>query len=359
MSEAEDKELNESGTIANAKALAKDYISLLDENEAIKRSKQNILAANKSIPFLFSTIVSYLKASNDIKYKLLELDSQKERFIRLIQILKDELALEKTKSDILKKTHEEIQNDMRKEALRRQVGQINKELYGSPADDLAKIKEKLEKGGLPQEALEVALQELSRLQEMNTSDAEYTVQRKYVEVLAGLPWSKTSKEIGNISYAETVLNRDHAGLDKIKRRILEFIAVKMLKKNSKGTILCFQGPPGVGKTSLGKSIAESLGRKFERISLGGISDEAEIRGHRRTYIGAMPGVFIEALMKCQTNNPVILLDEIDKIGRNSTGDPSSALLEVLDPNQNASFKDHYLGVQFDLSNILFLATANT
>mmetsp|Transcript_34933 Transcript_34933/g.31472 ORF Transcript_34933/g.31472 Transcript_34933/m.31472 type:complete len:271 (+) Transcript_34933:962-1774(+) len=169
----------------------------------------------------------------------------------------------------------------------------------------------------------------------------------------------SSTEIKDLVHAENILNKDHAGLDKIKKRILEFLAVKILKKDSKGTILCFQGPPGVGKTSLGRSIAESLGRKFERVSLGGVRDEAEIRGHRRTYVGAMPGVFMEALLRCKTNNPVILLDEIDKVGRNSHhGDPSSALLEVLDPNQNSTFKDHYIQIPFDLSNVLFVATAN-
>lgn len=282
-----------------------------------------------------------------------------DRINKINEHLEELIKQADVKGDIKKKVNLGMQEEMRRQVLRKQLQEINKELYGSEKDEMSKLEQRINEAGMPDDIKEKIMPEFNRLRQMNSRDPDYNIQKKYLETIGDLPWKKSSEEKNDIMYAEQILNRDHAGLEKIKKRILEFLAVKILKKNSKGSILCFQGPPGVGKTSLGKSIAEALGRKFERISLGGVRDEAEMRGHRRTYIGAMPGVFIDAMLKAKTNNPVILLDEIDKLGKTSNhGDPSSALLEILDPNQNHTFKDHYLGVPFDLSNVLFIGTAN-
>lgn len=282
-----------------------------------------------------------------------------DRINKINEHLEELIKQADVKGDIKKKVNLGMQEEMRRQVLRKQLQEINKELYGSEKDEMSKLEQRINEAGMPDDIKEKIIPEFNRLRQMNSRDPDYNIQKKYLETIGDLPWKKSSEEKNDIMYAEQILNRDHAGLEKIKKRILEFLAVKILKKNSKGSILCFQGPPGVGKTSLGKSIAEALGRKFERISLGGVRDEAEMRGHRRTYIGAMPGVFIDAMLKAKTNNPVILLDEIDKLGKTSNhGDPSSALLEILDPNQNHTFKDHYLGVPFDLSNVLFIGTAN-
>ena len=351
--------LVQSGVVKTLREFAIKYVELLPESEMRVRRKVEFIRTESSVNKLQYTVASYLRVSDEEKYKLLEIDDPKERISRIIQILEDEAKMHEVKGDIKKKVQENLQKDVRKETLKRQLAEINKELYGSDKDDLSSLEEKIQSANAPPEVLETTMKELSRLRQMGPRDPDYNVQKKYIETIVDMPWSKSSDEISDINRAEEILNKDHAGLEKIKKRILEFLAVKILKKNSKGSILCFQGPPGVGKTSLGKSIAEALGRKFERIALGGVRDEAEIRGHRRTYVGAMPGVLIEALLRCKTNNPVILLDEIDKVGNHAShGDPSSALLEVLDPNQNHTFKDHYLGVPFDLSNVLFIATAN-
>eukprot|EP00828_Plagiopyla_frontata_P040087 TRINITY_DN532_c0_g1_i13.p1 TRINITY_DN532_c0_g1~~TRINITY_DN532_c0_g1_i13.p1 ORF type:complete len:412 (-),score=75.47 TRINITY_DN532_c0_g1_i13:271-1506(-) len=228
-------------------------------------------------------------------------------------------------------------------------------------DEIEDLQKKIKKKNLPKEVSEALHKEMKRLNSVSSMHpAESAIIQNYVETLIDLPWNQQTPDNQDLTNAEFILHRDHAGLKNIKQRILEFLAVRYLKGNQKGTILCFHGPPGTGKTSLGKSIADSLNRKFARISLGGITDEAEIRGHRRTYVGAMPGMIISTLRKCQSNNPVILLDEIDKLGHSQVkGDPSSALLEVLDPAQNFSFRDNYVGLPFDLSNVFFIATANT
>src|SRR5207237_6050046 len=221
------------------------------------------------------------------------------------------------------------------------------------------LKKKVDAAGMPKEVHEKALQELKKLEAMPPMSAESTVSRNYLDWLLAVPWKKRSKEIRNITRAEHTLNNDHYGLEKIKERSLEFLAVRQLVKNPKGSILCFVGPPGVGQTSLGMSIAKATGRKFVRMSLGGVRDEDEIRGHRRTYIGSMPGKILQNMSKVGVRNPLFLFDEVDKMGMDFRGDPSSALLEVLDPEQNSTFVDHYVEVEYDLSDVMFVATANT
>ncbi len=299
-----------------------------------------------------------------LKYKeaqsLLECLDPSERLRNIIKFLSHELEVAQMQAKIQSSTKEGIDKAQRDYFLREQLNAIRKELgdTGSHEEDIENLKNAIEALSLPEEAQKEADKQLKRLSTMHNDSAEASVIRTYLDWIVDLPWSVASEDQLDINHAQEVLDEDHFGLDKIKERILEFLSVRKLKPDSKGSIVCFVGPPGVGKTSLGRSIAKALGRKFYRFSLGGMRDEAEIRGHRRTYIGAMPGRIIQALKQVGTNNPVIMFDEIDKVGSDFRGDPSSALLEVLDPEQNVNFSDHYLNVPFDLSKVLFLCTAN-
>jgi ATP-dependent Lon protease len=304
-------------------------------------------------------LASQLRISVEDKQGLLELFSAQARLARLIEILEIELEKRQLDRTIQTRVKRQMEKAQKEYYLNEQIKAIHKELgRKDERAELDELKKKIEEAGMTEEAKEKALQELHRLEAMPPMSAEGTVSRTYIDWLVNVPWKQKSKEIKDLGKAEEVLNEDHYGLEKIKDRILEYLAVRQLVKNPKGSILCFVGPPGVGKTSLGKSIAKATGRKFVRLSLGGVRDEAEIRGHRRTYIGALPGQIIQMMKKAGTVNPVLLLDEVDKLGTDFRGDPSAALLEVLDPEQNHMFQDHYLDVEYDLSKVFFIATAN-
>ena len=308
---------------------------------------------------LADAIASQLRISVEDKQRLLETYSVQARLAALVELLEVEIEKRQLDRTIQTRVKKQMEKNQKEHYLGEQMRAIQKEL--GRKDEKAEndeLKKKIEEAGMSEEANEKALQELQRLEAMPPMSAESTISRTYIEWLCNVPWKTNSKEMNDLIKAEEILNEDHFGLTKIKERILEHLAVRQLVKNPKGTILCFVGPPGVGKTSLGKSIAKAMGRKFVRLSLGGVHDEAEIRGHRRTYLGALPGQIIQLMKRAATDNPVILLDEVDKIGRDFRGDPSAALLEVLDPEQNNTFRDHYLDVDYDLSKVFFIATAN-
>lgn len=294
------------------------------------------------------------------KQRLLSSASPSARLKQLAGILASELEILEMEQKIKGEVRKQMEQSQKEYYLHEQIKAIQRELGkdGEGGEEAAKYRKRIKRAHMNKDAEEKAMEELERLANMPPLSPEATVVRNYLDWLCDLPWNKSTKDQLNLKEAERILNEDHYGLEKPKDRILEFLAVRKLKNTLKGPILCFVGPPGVGKTSLGRSIARSLGRKFVRISLGGVRDEAEIRGHRRTYIGSMPGRIIQSLKKAKSNNPVFLLDEIDKMSMDFRGDPSSALLEVLDPEQNHTFSDHYLEVEFDLSNVMFIATAN-
>ena len=309
--------------------------------------------------------VSLLTVPNPEKQEVLEELDVKKRVEKAIKILSKEIQRIKLGEEIQTEVHDEITKSQREYYLREQMKAIKRELGEDESQvELKDIEDAIKEAKMPEDAEKVALKELDRLSKIPSQSPEYTVSRTYLDWLTELPWSKTSEDSINVKDAKSILDKDHYGLEKVKERILEYLAVRALKMQKdpegalRGPLLCFAGPPGVGKTSLGRSIARSMGREFVRISLGGVRDEAEIRGHRRTYIGALPGRIIQSLKKAGTNNPVFMLDEIDKLGGDFRGDPSSALLEVLDPEQNNTFADHYLEVDFDLSKVMFISTAN-
>jgi ATP-dependent Lon protease len=308
---------------------------------------------------LADALASQLKISVEDKQGLLEIFSTHGRLQRLVELLEVEVDKRQLDRTIQARVKRQMEKAQKEYYLNEQIKAIHKELGRKDEKaEMEDLRKRIEEAGMSEEAKEKAMQELHRLEAMPPMSAEGTVSRTYIDWLLNVPWKQKSKDIKDISKAEEVLNEDHYGLEKIKDRILEHLAVRQLVKNPKGSILCFVGPPGVGKTSLGKSIARATGRKFVRLSLGGVRDEAEIRGHRRTYIGALPGQIIQMMKKAGTVNPCILLDEVDKLGADFRGDPSAALLEVLDPEQNSTFQDHYLDVEYDLSKVFFIATAN-
>ena len=282
------------------------------------------------------------------------------RLEKINQHLAKELEVQQLRNKIQSEVQDRVQQTQREYYLREQMKAIQKELgeQDETTRDAEELRQKIESAGMPDDVKKEALKELGRLARMSPMAADYGLTRNYIEWLAVLPWQKSSGVEVDITKAKEILDSDHYDLEKVKNRILDYLSVRRLKPNMKGPILCFVGPPGVGKTSLGKSIARALGRKFVRLSLGGVHDEAEIRGHRRTYIGALPGQIMQGIRRAETNDPVFMLDEIDKVGRDFRGDPGSALLEALDPEQNFSFRDNYLDVPFDLSKVLFITTAN-
>src|ERR1700735_179349 len=307
---------------------------------------------------LSDAIAANLQIPVEEKQELLELFDPLERLNRIADILEVETEKLNVDRSINTRVKRQMERAQKEYYLNEKLKAIQKELGRGEANEIEQLKKKIETSGMPEGPQEKAMQELKRLEMMPPMSAESTVSRNYLDWLLAVPWKKRSKEIRDIKRAETILSEDHYGLEKIKERILEYLAVRQLVKNPKSSILCSVGPPGVGKTSLAMSIGRATGRKFVRVSLGGVRDEAEIRGHRRTYIGAQPGRLVRALREAGTMNPVIVLDEVDKIGADYRGDPSSALLEVLDPAQNHTFRDHYLEVDLDLSRVLVIAPAN-
>jgi ATP-dependent Lon protease len=314
----------------------------------------------KEAGILADMITSSINSTAEEKQKILETIDVKERLKEVTRLTNYQLEILELGSKIQTQVKGDMDKRQREYYLRQQLKAIQEEL-GEKEEGTVEVEEyraKIEEKNLPEEAKKEAERELDRLSRMHPSSAEYTVVSTYLDWITTLPWNETTQDNLDIKKAEKILEEDHYGLEKPKKRIIEYLAVRKLKPESKGPILCFAGPPGTGKTSLGQSIAKALGRKFVRISLGGVRDEAEIRGHRRTYVGALPGRIIQSLRRAESKNPVFMLDEIDKVGSDFRGDPSSALLEVLDPEQNFSFQDHYLDVPFDLSNVMFITTAN-
>jgi ATP-dependent Lon protease len=328
--------------------------TLSDELQTVA---MNIEEPGRLVDFVASSLPSLATKE---KQEILETPDVGARLRNVNRHLTKELEVQQLRSKIQSEVQDQVQQSQREYYLREQMKAIQKELGDQDESqrDVEELRQKIESAGMPDEVKKEALKELSRLSRMSPMAADYAVTRNYVEWLAVLPWAKSSGEQVDIVKARGVLDEDHYDLQKVKDRILDYLAVRRLKPNMKGPILCFVGPPGVGKTSLGKSIARALGRKFVRMSLGGVHDEAEIRGHRRTYIGALPGQILQGIRRAETNDPVFMLDEVDKLGRDFRGDPASALLETLDPEQNATFRDNYLDVPFDLSKVLFVTTAN-
>ena len=343
----------------NARDLFRDVVARSPQlSDDLQTAALNIEDPVRLADFIAANLPSL---STLLRQELLETADVRKRFETLIRELSKELEVLELRSKIHDQVQEQVSQSQREYLLREQLKAIQKELGDSDDGqaEIEELREKLEQSGMSAEAKKECERELKRLQKMTPASAEYMVARTYLEWMTSLPWAKSSgtAEI-NIAKGREILDQDHYDLQKVKERILDYLAVKKLQPGMKGPILCFVGPPGVGKTSLGKSIARALGRKFVRISLGGRHDEAEIRGHRRTYIGALPGQILQGLRRAETNDPVFMLDEVDKLGRDFRGDPAAALMEVLDPEQNSTFRDHYLDTPFDLSKVLFIATAN-
>jgi ATP-dependent Lon protease len=337
--------------------IAKQVIHLMPE---LPREAASLIDSIQAPGALADLVAANLDAPVEEKAQLIETVDVKERIRKVLRLLTRQLEILKMRERINSQIKEEMGKNQREYVLRQQLKAIKEELGEDEGDqgDLDGLEERIVKANLPTEAETVAKKQLKRLRSMQVGSAEYTVVRTYLDWILDIPWTLSTPDNMDIGQVRRVLDEDHYGLDKVKKRILEYLAVRKLKPDKKGPILCLLGPPGVGKTSLGRSIARALGRKYERASLGGVHDEAAIRGHRRTYVGALPGQIIQKMKKASTINPVMMLDEVDKLGHDFRGDPSSALLEVLDPEQNNTFADHYLEIPYDLSHVMFIATAN-
>ena len=353
------------GEEVEAEALARSVVAEFENYVKLNKkvSPEVVGAVNQIDDYskIADTVASHLAIKIAEKQSLLALPTVVERLERVLGLMESEISVLQVEKRIRSRVKRQMEKTQREYYLNEQMKAIQKELGDSEdgRDELQELEEKINKTRLSKEAREKAQNELKKLRQMSPMSAEATVVRNYLDWLLGIPWGKKSKVKNDLNFAQEVLDADHFGLEKVKDRIVEYLAVQSRANKLRGPILCLVGPPGVGKTSLGKSIAKATGREFVRMSLGGVRDEAEIRGHRRTYIGSMPGKVIQSMRKAKKSNPLFLLDEIDKIGMDFRGDPSSALLEVLDPEQNSSFNDHYLEVDYDLSNVLFITTANT
>ena len=335
-------------------------LKIIDESPNIPNEASIAIKNIKSSSFVINFVSSNMTITMLNKQKLLEEIDLKKRAIKVLELLSKELQMLEMKNEIQSKVRTDLDQQQREYFLHQQMKAIQEELGGAGSGkEIEEMRSQASKKKWPDSVKNSFEKELKKLQRMNPSMSDYAVQRSYLELILDLPWNEYTKDIFDLKKANKILNRDHFGLEEVKKRIIEHLAVLKLKGDMKSPIICLYGPPGVGKTSLGKSIAEALGRKYERVSLGGLRDEAEIRGHRKTYIGAMPGRIIKAIKKAESSNPVFVLDEIDKVTRDSHGDPSSALLEVLDPEQNEQFHDNYLELEYDLSKVLFVATANS
>ncbi|MGI6244348.1 MAG: endopeptidase La [Pseudochelatococcus sp.] len=363
--EAEAEALPESsGGDVEVEALARSVVAEFENYVKLnKKISPEVVSAVTQIDEpskLADTVASHLAVKIADKQAILEASSVSERLEKALGLMESEISVLQVEKRIRTRVKRQMEKTQREYYLNEQMKAIQKELGDEDGrDELTEIEERIEKTRLTKEAREKALGELKKLRQMSPMSAEATVVRNYLDWILGIPWSKRSKIKKDLDLAQKVLDADHYGLDKVKERIVEYLAVQQRANKLTGPILCLVGPPGVGKTSLGKSLAKATGREFVRLSLGGVRDEAEIRGHRRTYIGSMPGKIIQSMRKAKTSNPLILLDEIDKMGMDFRGDPSAALLEVLDPEQNGTFNDHYLEVDYDLSNVMFVTTANT
>jgi ATP-dependent Lon protease len=347
-----------SGALSRAtKMLFDQYVNL---NKKIPADVITTVNAIEDKDRLADTIASHMTLSLTQKQEVLEISDLAKRFDHLMGLMETEIDLAEVEQRIRGRVKKQMEKSQREYYLNEQIKAIQKELGDEDGvSEIEQLEGKIDEAGMPKSALEKAKSELSKLKMMSPMSAEASVLRNYIDWMLGVPWRKRSRVKHDLNNAEKTLSKDHYGLEEVKERILEYLAVQKRVKKLKGPVLCLVGPPGVGKTSLGESIAKATGRKFIRMSLGGVRDESEIRGHRRTYIGSLPGKIIQKLSKVKTKNPLFLLDEIDKMGMDHRGDPASALLEVLDPEQNHTFNDHYLEVDYDLSEVMFICTSNS